>query len=206
VTLLAPSEGVDTALVHADGHRIPLDVARWRRDLRADEWELLSPLADPVLDIGCGPGRAAAALAAAGRPCLGIDPAPSATHEARRRGANVVTRSVFDRLPGEGRWGGAVLLDGNVGIGGRPDALLARVRELLRPGGRVLVELDAPGRGVQQVAARLEVAGRPTGPWFPWAYVAADAFTEVARESGLGCEQPPFVVDGRWFAFATTGA
>ena len=32
--------------------------------------------------------------------------------------------SVFDRLPGAGRWGTALLLDGNIGIGGRPTALL----------------------------------------------------------------------------------
>jgi SAM-dependent methyltransferase len=192
-----------TTLVHADGERIALDVARWRCDVAPNEWSMLARLADPVLDIGCGPGRVAAAFAAAGRPCLGIDPAPAATREARRRGANAVTRSVFDPLPGEGRWGAAVLFDGNIGIGGRPDLLLARVRALLRPGGCVLVELDPPGTGTRRVAARVEVGGVSPGPWFPWAHVAADEFGAIARAGGLA-PASPVESGGRWFATAVT--
>ena len=55
-------------------------------------------------------------------------------------------RDVFGPLPGEGRWDTALLADGNIGIGGDPVALLARVRELLAPEGRVVVDLAAPGR------------------------------------------------------------
>jgi hypothetical protein len=38
-----------------------------------------------------------------------------------------------------------LLLDGNIGIGGDPHRLLRRVRELLTPTGRLLVELDVDG-------------------------------------------------------------
>ena len=63
---------------------------------------------------------------------------------ARDKGAPVLERSVFDRIPGVGRWATALLLDGNLGIGADPIALLARVFTLLRPGGEVLVETLRP--------------------------------------------------------------
>jgi SAM-dependent methyltransferase len=153
-----------------------------------------------VLDVGCGPGRVVAALAGAGRTALGIDPSPSAVDEATARGAPALRRSVFDPLPGEGRWGSAVLLDGNVGIGGDPVRLLRRLGALVRPSGRVLVELAAPGGAVERFAARLETRRRRS-PWFPWARVPADAFPAVAVAAGL---VPDTVAtsDGRWFAEA----
>src|SRR5207249_2951296 len=86
----------------------------------------------PVLDIGCGPGRHVVALAEMGVPVLGIDVTADALAAARTRGALVLERSVFDRVPGAGRWGTALLLDGNLGIGGEPVMLLSRVASLLR--------------------------------------------------------------------------
>jgi hypothetical protein len=88
-------------------------------------------------------------------------------------------------LPGAGRWAHALLADGNVGIGGRPDRLLGRVRELLAPGGRVHVELD-PGAddGVTTRKVRLHVGGRHSTP-FRWATVGLDAIGAVAGQAGL---------------------
>jgi SAM-dependent methyltransferase len=190
-----------TALVAASGERIPLAIDRWRQAVDADEWALLADLPAPVLDIGCGPGRVAAALSAAGRPALGIDTAEAAVTEACDRGATVLCRSVFDPLPGEGRWGSAVLLDGNIGIGGDPVALLTRVRQLLRPGGRALVEVEAPGRPTERVAVRIE-GRRAIGPWFPWARVAADGVVDLLKIAGLGIATPVSCVGDRWFAHA----
>lgn len=51
---------------------------------------------------------------------LGIDVSEIAVAHARSRGATAIEASVFDRVPGAGRWGSAPLLDGNVGIGGCP--------------------------------------------------------------------------------------
>jgi SAM-dependent methyltransferase len=191
-----------TALVAASGHRFPLAVGRWRGEVDDAEWAQLSRLPSPILDVGCGPGRVAAALAVAGRPALGIDTAPAAIAEAATRGAAVLQRSVFAALPGEGRWGGAVLLDGNVGIGGDPVALLRRVASLLRPAGVVLVEVEPPGQPTERLAVRIESGRRWASPWFPWARVAADGFAALAVEAGLepaGCT----VADDRWFATAT---
>jgi SAM-dependent methyltransferase len=166
------------------GGVIELAVSRWRADPDQAEAALLTRLADPVLDIGCGPGRVPRALAASGRLVLGIDPAPDAADEAARQGAPVLRRSVFEPLPGEGRWGTALLLDGNVGIGGDPVRLLRRCRELVRPGGFVLAEVAPPGTATQPLTVRVETGGH-TGPWFAWAVVGLDGWAEIALGAGL---------------------
>lgn len=192
--------GPSTRLRSRDGHIIDLDVGRWRSLPCQHEDELLRTVLDPVLDVGCGPGRIPTALAGQGRVAMGIDPAPGAALEARGRGASVLCRSVFEPLPGEGRWGTVLLLDGNVGIGGDPDRLLARCRELLRPGGEVVAELAPPGSASAPLTVRVE-SGAAVGPWFDWAVVAADAWGDLALCAGLepaGLEER----GGRWFARA----
>jgi len=153
----------------------------------------------PVIDIGCGPGRHVVALAARGIPSLGIDITPLALRAARARGALVLERSVFDRIPGSGRWGSALLLDGNVGIGGDPAYLLHRVLGLLRPGGLVLVELGAPSPSSPTSTVRFELDGRP-GPWFRWATVSVDGLATLATRAGAGIKERWCTDDGRWFA------
>jgi SAM-dependent methyltransferase len=175
-------------------------VERWHEPADDLETALLRTVPDPVLDVGCGPGRMVAALAAAGRPALGVDPNPDAVAAARRRGAPVLARSVFGALPGEGRWGAVLLLDGNIGIGGDPRALLARAAQLLRPRGLVVAEVDPPGAPTGPIVARLET-GSAVSAWFPWATVGADGFEAVAGAAGL----KPVGIDcgqGRWFGRA----
>lgn len=190
-----------TAVLRVDGGgTLDLDIDRWRAAPDGDELALLVRLAEPVLDVGCGPGRVPHALAASGRLALGIDPAPAAAHEAARRGAPVLRRSVFSPLPGEGRWGTVLLLDGNVGIGGDPLALLRRCRELVRPGGHVLAEVATPGTPTQPLTVRVESAAH-AGPWFAWAVVGVDGWANLAAEAGLA--PSGFETAGhRWFGTA----
>lgn len=184
-------------LVAAGGGAIPLPVERWRAAPSPVERALLAGLPTPVLDVGCGPGRVVADLVGAGIAALGVDPSPSAVAEARARGGIALCRSVFDPLPGEGRWGSAILLDGNVGIGGDPAALLARVRALLAPGGVAVVEVEPPGRPSPQLRVRLE-SGGAQGPWFPWARLSAGDLGAVAAEAGMAVTEVTSR-DGRWF-------
>ena len=181
------------------GTTIDLRVDRWWGRCDVVEEALLAGLPDPILDVGCGPGRVAAALVAGGRPALGIDTSPVAVAEARRRGAPVLRRSVFDPLPGEGRWGAVLLLDGNVGIGGDPVALLARAARLARPGGAVAVEVEPPGRPSTALTVRIEAPDTLPGPWFPWARVSADGIAAVAAAAGLAVAGLD-AAGGRWFA------
>lgn len=184
-----------------DGQRLPLELNRWRDEPDEAESGLLHRLADPVLDIGCGPGRVPGVLAASGRIVLGIDPAPGAAAEAGRRGAPVLRRSVFDPLPGEGRWATTLLLDGNVGIGGDPVALLRRCADLLRPGGHVIAEVAQPGAPSAPMVVRIE-RGDEVGPWFPWAIVGADGWPATVL-AATGLRPAGFDTAGaRWFGRA----
>jgi SAM-dependent methyltransferase len=146
--------------------RLPLDA--WLGAAGAVDERVLARARGPVLDVGCGPGRHVHALARRGVLAVGVDVSPVAVALARRRGATVLEASIFDRLPGAGRWRSALLLDGNIGIGGRPDALLRRLVALLAPGGLVLAELEAPGTSIQPGRVRLE-DGEATSDWFAWA-------------------------------------
>ncbi len=145
---------------------------------------MLARAAAPVLDVGCGPGRHLAALKAAGKSALGVDLSPVAVRLARRRGATAIPGDVFGDVPHGGRWRTALLLDGNIGIGGAPDALLRRVRELLAPGGAVLVEVDPPGAPTVCTRIRIEAAGE-VSEWFPWARVGVDGIEPLAARAGL---------------------
>jgi SAM-dependent methyltransferase len=179
------------------GLAISLHVDRWWSEPGVEEQQLLQLALPATLDLGCGPARHTLALARAGVPALGVDNAISAIRAARSRGAQVLHRSVFDRLPGEGTWGAALLLDGNVGIGGDPDALLSRVRGLVRPGGRALIEVEPPGVNTERLHVRAEHADVVTG-WFPWARVGADHVRTLAERSGFRLVDL-WSESGRWF-------
>jgi len=174
----------DGRLRTAAGLPTALPLRRWLAPADAADLRVLEHAAAPVLDVGCGPGRMLAALAAQGRAATGIDISPVAVRLARRRGGHAVRASVFSPQVPAGAWGSVLLLDGNVGIGGDPERLLARTAELLRPGGEAIVEVDPPGGGATVVGVRLEGAGA-VGPWFDWARVDADAIAAVARCAGL---------------------
>jgi SAM-dependent methyltransferase len=180
--------GLRCRVVDEHGAQLPLPTARWVADAHPSDEGLLEECDAATLDVGCGPGRLTAALAARGVPALGIDVAAVAVAMARRRGAPVLCRDVFGPLPREGGWPRVLLADGNIGIGGDPWRLLHRVAALLGPGGRAVVEVAPPGRGLLRRRIRLEVdgpRGRRCSAWFPWATVGAESVGAVAETAGL---------------------
>jgi len=181
-----------------EGTTRELAIDDWCAPASATERDLCVDLVGPVLDLGCGPGRMVVSLSTRGVPALGIDASPNAVRWASANGAPVLLHSIFDPLPGEGRWASVLLLDGNIGIGGDPVALLARVRELLHVHGTAVVEVDPPGSLSASTTARLERDGERTG-WFPWALVAADRVDALAERAGLRADSVR-AMGGRWFA------
>ena len=161
-----------------------LHLETWAQPADADDLGLLGLCAGPTLDIGCGPGRLTTALAELGHVVLGIDVVGEAVAQTRGRGGAALHRDVFGELPGEGRWQTALLADGNVGIGGDPVALLRRVRELLDPRGRVVVEIDPEQGGIRTGWAVLVTTAETSAP-FRWSVVGPDAIERIAERAGL---------------------
>jgi SAM-dependent methyltransferase len=186
-------------LHHADGGATLLEIDRYLDPADAADRSALARAVGPVLDVGCGPGRIVAALADQGMLTLGIDIAETAVAITRARGLNALRRNVFARLPGEGRWSTIVLLDGNIGIGGDPVRLLTRVRALLAPTGRVLVETHSNPRADEQLIVRFARSGAPLGPSFPWAHVGLSALHRYA-------DRLDFAVDETWESTGRTFA
>jgi hypothetical protein len=104
---------------------------------------------------------------------------------------------VFDHVPGAGRWSTALLLDGNLGIGGHPGVLLERVGSLLEPGGTVLVELEPPGSTPRAELVCFDIDG-VEGPWFAWSGVGAEGLLAPATAAGLFVEDV-WPTGDRWF-------
>ncbi|WP_348774382.1 methyltransferase domain-containing protein [Micromonospora sp. WMMD998] len=188
-------------LVHADGVRRRLPVERWHGPAEAATGAVVARCHGPTLDLGCGPGRVAAALTRAGVTTVGVDVCARAVALTRARGAVAVRADLFGPLPAEGRWRHVVLLDGNIGIGGDPARLLRRCRELLCPDGAVLVELDPPGSGAWQGEAHV-VSGRRRGPSFGWARLDTRAVHGPAAAAGLTVRDL-HKAGRRWFAELT---
>ncbi|MGQ0624987.1 MAG: methyltransferase domain-containing protein [Sporichthyaceae bacterium] len=166
------------------GRALPFDIPRWSAQADTADQSMLARCEGPTLDIGCGPGRLVAALAHRGLPALGVDIAPAAVALTRAGGASALRRSVFDPLPGEGRWRFALLADGNIGIGGNAARLLGRVRELLAPGGVVLIEADPHGRTETVLATVHSPENRPAAT-FPWLHISAPDVCVVGAGLGL---------------------
>lgn len=183
--------------VEVDGASdLTFPTSRWTAPADPVDQGVLDLVIPPVIDVGCGPGRHVDALSRRGVPAMGVDITPALVDDARSRGLAVLERSVHDHLPGLGRWGSALLLDGNLGIGGDPAGLLLRVAALVRSGGRVLAEVECPG-GRDEVAAIRLACGATAGPWFGWSRVSAE---DVMGSCPRGLElRRTWQTGGRWF-------
>jgi hypothetical protein len=124
------------------------------------------------------------ALTERGIPALGVDISRAAVAQVRQAGAPALHRSVFDPLPGQGRWATVLLADGNIGIGGLPARLLCRCAQLLAPDGRLLIEAE-PGDVDEQMTAWLEHPDGRCGPVFPWARMGTAALRRAVADAGL---------------------
>ncbi|MFJ5641567.1 methyltransferase domain-containing protein [Streptomyces sp. NPDC093223] len=173
----------DLSLRDREGWSLPLDVGRWTGRADAGDRSVVERCVGRVLDIGCGGGRLVEALASCGREVLGIDVSPSAVASTLLRGGAARSGSVFGPLPKEGSWDTALLIDGNIGIGGAPHVLLRRIRVLVH--GRGLLIVECVGSDVDECRrVRMHAGQRPVGASFSWATVGSPALVRYALTSG----------------------
>lgn len=162
-------------------------------DRLADD-RILASCTGPTLDLGCGPGRLTATLHARGTIALGVDTSAAAVNWTRRRGGTALRQDIFAPLPDTGGWAQVLLADGNIGIGGDPLRVLHRVRELLAPGGIVIVEVDPPGTGLRREWLRWETE-HAVSAWFPWARIDPITLTALAAVAGIHVVQVDQLAD-----------
>jgi SAM-dependent methyltransferase len=174
-----------------------VDAGQWTTRLRPGDESMLRRCRGATLDVGCGPGRLAAALRKRGRPSLGVDISSEAVRQAHRRGALAMVRDVFAPLPMEGRWRSILLADGNIGIGGDPARLLRRCAGLLDRRGGVIAELHPPDMASWAGEVALHDGQLFSTP-FPWAWVAAGDAAELASRTPLRLADE-WTEAGRWF-------
>ena len=162
-----------------------MDVSRWSAEADAADLSLLASVEGPVLDIGCGPGRMVRAARDLGLVALGIDVSRDAVRHARRLGGSFTQVSIFGDVPHAGLWQTALLVDGNIGIGGDIPQLLERSSSLLRASGEILVELDARhDHESRYMGEVLDARGRRSAS-FPWAEIGRDRLVGLLPSLGL---------------------
>lgn len=175
-------------LRRADGWLLPLEVERWCARADAADMDVLEHCEGAVLDVGCGPGRLVAELAARGRRVLGVDVSEAAVARTVRLGGQALQGSVFEPLPAEGRWDTILLIDGNIGIGGDPTALLRRMSQLLSQKGLLIAETvpdsEVDERVTVHVVSITAGAHGTAGPPFPWARLGTSALLRLATRAG----------------------
>jgi len=189
---------------------------RFVSDLGLDLVRLLDPQpGERVLDLGCGTGRLAAAIAAAGAEVVAIDSDAAMIERARAQFPTLQFPSLrFQQADGERldqdreRWGGpfdAVYSNAALHWMTRPQAVLHGVAGLLRPGGRFVAELGAAGNIATVEAAlrsALAEAGVPRAEQpAPWYFPSPAAYAGLLEQHGfelraLWCFERPTPLEG----------
>jgi SAM-dependent methyltransferase len=117
-------------------------------NLGAGVLEWLAPqLGERILDLGCGDGQLTAKIAAAGAEVVGVDASPAMVEAARSRAARVGFDARVcnaEALPFISEFD-AVFSNAVLHWVRDQDAMLAGVKQALRPGGRFVVEMGGHG-------------------------------------------------------------
>lgn len=117
---------------------------RHRNDCIRTVIEMLPPdKGEPIFDIGGGNGYVAAHLCAAGYPTVVLEPGPNGAANAKQRGVANVVCSTFNTAQFRAKTVGAIGLFDVVEHVENNSAFISKVRDVLKPGGRLYVTVPA---------------------------------------------------------------
>ena len=189
-----------------DDDEIPVsDLFREYEDMPYIERVALDQAAGRVLDVGAGSGCHSLALAKAGKESVAIDISPLSVEVMRERGVDARLVNLYDESFAE-KFDTVLMLMNGTGIIGtleNMETFFTRIRQLLNPGGSVLIDSsdlrylfeeedgslmidladDYYGLVDYQMQYK-EVLGEP----FDWLYVDFDTLAYYAEENGFKAE------------------
>jgi trans-aconitate methyltransferase len=156
--------------------------------LADDLVELLGPRpGERVLDLGCGTGELAAAIAATGARVLAIDSDPAMVAAARRRLGEDRVLLADGHAFTLAEPVDAVFSNAALHWMPRPAEVIARVRAALRPGGRFVAELGGAGNIdaiLDALGTAMAEAGLPT-PACPWYFPTPAQYATLLEAGGF---------------------
>jgi SAM-dependent methyltransferase len=189
-----------------DDDEIPVsDLFREYEDMPYIERVALDQAAGRVLDVGAGSGCHSLALAKAGKESVAIDISPLSVEVMRERGVDARLVNLYDESFAE-KFDTVLMLMNGTGIIGtleNMETFFTRIRQLLNPGGCVLIDSsdlrylfeeedgslmidladDYYGLVDYQMQYK-DVLGEP----FDWLYVDFDTLAYYAEENGFKAE------------------
>ena len=189
-----------------DDDEIPVsDLFREYEDMPYIERVALDQTAGRVLDVGAGSGCHSLALAKAGKESVAIDISPLSVEVMRERGVDARLVNLYDDSFAE-KFDTVLMLMNGTGIIGtleNMETFFTRIRQLLNPGGSVLIDSsdlrylfeeedgslmidladDYYGLVDYQMQYK-DVLGEP----FDWLYVEFDTLAYYAEENGFMAE------------------
>ena len=135
------------------------------------------PLRGPILDVGCGTGWLAAALAAHGA-VLGVDTSEEAVAQARRRFPSLDFRKVEEAAPLDEALYALVVCSEVIEHVADQRGLMARLARAAAPGGHVVV--TTPNLKVRPYWEALDPPKQPREDW-----LGRKDLVSLARDAGL---------------------
>lgn len=196
-------------IVHSssfEDDEIPVDTLfREFEDMPALEQKALKRASGRILDVGAGSGCHSLTLQAMGKNCLAIDISPLSVNVMKDRGVNARLVNLYDDSFNE-KFDTILMLMNGTGIIGRLEnmpAFFARMKELLAPGGRVILDssdlrylyeeedgsmmIDLADEYYGLLDYQMEYQG-VLGEPFDWLYVDFETLTFYAEQNGFKTE------------------
>ena len=144
----------DFSLENEQGGKTPAMPPEWyfNKPERWYEWEreTLSTISGPVLDLGCGAGRASLFVQGLGLDVTAVDASPGAVAVCKARGINDVRLGDLREPPNDKEWGAILMLCGNLGLAGgwnESQQLLRMLAELSRTDAVLIADTVDPTVG-----------------------------------------------------------